>query len=178
MLLKSLATALLFRPLLVVPVGARGALTQTTDQESFLKEKKMAIVIGISDYPAEGGFPKLQYAAKDAEDLASALEKQGYQTQLLHNQHEMKSSIRKALRQAQDLLKQGAVGENGQGTILFAFPGDGGQKGNGLNARQYLVTVDSSSDEPPVAHTSRRFLLRCMRPLEVRTRGAILRGQL
>lgn len=144
---RYVAAALLFCPALMAPGAATEAQSQTAAPEVFPAERRVAIVVGISDYPTESGFPRLQYAAKDAEDLASALQKQGYQVQLLTNQHAMKSSIRKALQQAQDLLKQGADGRNAQGTILFAFSGHGGQKGTALGARQYLVTYDSSSED-------------------------------
>jgi uncharacterized caspase-like protein len=111
-------------------------------------EKRVAIVVGISDYPPESGFPKLRYAAKDAEDLASDLGKQGYQTELLTDQHAMKSSIRRALQQAHDILSQSGAGQGESGTILFFFSGHGGQaSGTGSVPRQYLVTYDSTSDD-------------------------------
>ena len=68
----------------------------------FLGEKKIALVIGISDYPQESGFPKLQFAAKDAQDLAAVLQNQGYKTVLLTDSHAMRSSIRNALQQVHD----------------------------------------------------------------------------
>lgn len=135
-------------PLLIAQGQAKETATQSADAAPFFAEKKVAIVVGISDYPAESGFPKLQYAAKDAQDLADALKKQGYQTQVLTDQHAMKSSIRKALQQAHDVLNQGRVGDKDSGTFLFAFSGHGGQKGTGLGARQYLVTYDSTADDP------------------------------
>jgi Caspase domain len=147
---KSLVVALLIglgSPLLMAQTNLTAATPKPPSPEPFLAEKKVAIVVGISDYPAESGFPKLQFAAKDAHDLASALEKQGYQTQLLTDQHAMKSSIRKALQQAHDVLNQGRVGSKDSGTILFAFSGHGGQKGTGVGARQYLVTYDSTADD-------------------------------
>jgi uncharacterized caspase-like protein len=118
------------------------------DPSPFLAEKKLAIIVGISDYPAESNFPKLEFAAKDAQDLASALQKQGYQTQLLTDQHAMRVSIRKALEHARDVLNQGQVDDKGHGTLLFAFSGHGGQKGNSLGSGQYLVTYDSAADDP------------------------------
>lgn len=145
---KSLLASARCFPLLMALGVTGNAVAQTSDSDRFLAERKVAIVVGISDYPPESGFPKLQYAAKDAEDLAAALTRQGYQTQLLTNQHAMKTSIRRALQQAHDVLNQGAGSENGQGTILFMFSGHGGQKGTGLGVRQYLVTFDSSSDDP------------------------------
>lgn len=119
------------------------------DAAPFLIEKKVAIVVGISDYPAESGFPKLQFAAKDAQDIAAALEKEGYQVQLLTDQHAMRSSIRKALEQAQVNLGQGGASTAGGGTILFAFSGHGGETAvAGGNPRQYLVTYDATAEDP------------------------------
>ena len=67
------AAALLFCPSLIALGAATEGQSQTSAPELFLAEKKVAIVVGISDYPAESGFPRLQYAAKDAEDMADAL---------------------------------------------------------------------------------------------------------
>lgn len=129
---------------LVAPQNA----AKMPDAAPFLAEKKVAIVVGISDYPAESGFPKLQFAAKDASDMAAALVKEGYQVQLLTDQHAMRSSIRKALEQAQVNLNQGASGASG-GTILFAFSGHGGETAAaGGTPRQYLVTYDATAEDP------------------------------
>ena len=90
---------------------AQGAAPQAPeklpDVAPFLKEKKVAIVIGISDYPVESGFPKLQFAAKDAQDLAAALEKQGYQVQLLTDQHKARHTHETALQALIPMLGAG-----------------------------------------------------------------------
>jgi uncharacterized caspase-like protein len=130
------SSAVLAQGLGVAPTAQLPAAT------SFVSEKKVAIVVGISDYPIESGYPRLQFAAKDAADLAAALQKQGYQTELLTDSHAMKSSIIRALQQAHDILSQ--PGAAGTGTILFAFSGHGGELvGKGNSAKQYLVTYDS-----------------------------------
>ncbi len=116
------------------PTGGRspGRRRSCPTSLRYLKEKKVAIVIGISDYPVESGFPKLQFAAKDAQDLAAALEKQGYQVQLLTDQHAMKSSLKRALEQAQvTLLNQSRADSSDGGTMLFAFSGHGGETAAG-----------------------------------------------
>ena len=111
------------------------------DSQPFLAERKVAVVVGISEYPKASGFPKLKYAAKDAKDLASALEKQGYKTQLLMDQDAMKNGIRDALQTVQDQLNQDRKEEKLQGTILFAFSGHGGQ----ISSKQYLATFDADA---------------------------------
>ncbi|HSY13164.1 MAG TPA: caspase family protein [Verrucomicrobiae bacterium] len=147
-LFRSLTIALLALnvPLLIAQATLKPVTSTAPDPNPFLSEKKVAIVVGISDYPEESGFPKLQFAAKDAQDLAAALEKQGYKTQLLTNEHAMKSSIQRALQQARIELNQGKIGDRPLGTVLFAFSGHGGQKGTGMDAKQYLVTFDSDAE--------------------------------
>jgi uncharacterized caspase-like protein len=105
--------------------------------------------VGISAYPPESGFPPLHFAAKDAEDLATELQKQGYEIHTLTDEHAMKSSIRSALSQAQDELSPNGTGGNA-GTLLFAFSGHGGEKGTGPSLGQFLVTYDASlADSEP-----------------------------
>lgn len=111
------------------------------DSQPFLSEKKVAVVVGISEYPKASGFPKLKYAAKDAKDLASSLEKQGYKTQLLMDQDAMKNGIRDALQTVQDQISQDRKDDKLKGTILFAFSGHGGQ----INSKQYLATFDADA---------------------------------
>ena len=89
----------------------------------------------------------MHYAAKDAQDLAAELAKQGYQTQVLTDDHAMKTSIRKALQQAQALLKQDQTGSQGSGTLLFAFSGHGVETRTGGGVRQFLVTYDAGADD-------------------------------
>jgi uncharacterized caspase-like protein len=60
----------------------------------------------------------------------------------------MRSSIRRALQQAHDVLNQGKTDGKEAGTVLFAFSGHGGQKNSGVSTGQYLVTYDSMSDDP------------------------------
>lgn len=146
---KPLVLALLLAlssPLVSAQGATKEVQSKAPNPDPFLTEKKVAIVVGISDYPAESGFPKLQFAAKDAQDLAAALQKQGYQTQLLTNEHAMKSSIQRALAQAKIQLNQGKLGDKPLGTVLFAFSGHGGQKQIGSDTRQYLVTFDADAE--------------------------------
>lgn len=133
---------------LIAQTSSKAPAPPATSPEPFFTEKKIAVVVGISEYPAESGFPKLEFAAKDAQDLAAALQKQGYQTQVLTDHNALKNSIRKALEHARDVLNQGRVDEKEHGTILFAFSGHGGQKGSAKGSGQYLVTYDSASDDP------------------------------
>src|SRR5208283_4452423 len=113
-------------PLLAAQATPTAAAPGPPDPTAFVGKKKVAILVGISAYPAESGFPQLHYAAKDAQDFAAELKKQGYDVLVLTDDHAMKTSIRKALAQAQAELNQTqAGGSSGGGTILFAFSGHG-----------------------------------------------------
>jgi len=142
-----LALLLCFAPLLPGQASPTTTATKAPDSAKFLNGKKVAILVGISAYPAESGFPQLHYAAKDAQDLAAELAKHGYQTQVLTDDHAMKTSIRKALEQAQALLKQDQAAGITGGTLLFAFSGHGVETGTGDKVRQFLVTYDAGSDD-------------------------------
>lgn len=124
------------------------AATPPPNPAPFLGEKKVAFVVGISDYLQESGFPKLQFAAKDAQDLAAVFQNQGYKTILLTDSHAMRSSIRNGLQQVHDYLAEGRVGTKPSGTIVFVFSGHGGETRAGVTPHQYLVTYDATAQDP------------------------------
>ncbi len=117
--------------------GGKGVVPRQADPLSFVNEKKLALVIGINDYPEESGLSKLKWAVKDASDLAAELQRQGYTVDPLLNERVTKVAIRKHLT---DMLKR--LDPNA-GTIVFAFSGHGGQVGR----EQYLATYESSADD-------------------------------
>jgi hypothetical protein len=45
----------------------------------WIKQPRVAVIVGVSDCDSGGGFDQLKYAAKDAEDLAEALRAEGCQ---------------------------------------------------------------------------------------------------
>lgn len=127
--------------------GANPAQSPAQNATPFLGEKKIALLIGISAYPPESGFPALHYAAKDAEDVGAVLAKQGYTTIVLTDQHAMRDSIRLALQQVHDELNANKIGTNPSGTIVFMFSGHGGETAGAGTAQQYLVTYDASAQD-------------------------------
>ena len=136
-------------PLLAAQAAPTPPATAPTDPTQAVSAKKVAILVGISAYPAESGFPQLHYAAKDAQDFAAELKTQGYDVQVLTDDHAMKTSIRKALAQAQAELNQSqAAGNSAGGTILFAFSGHGVETNTKGIVRQFLVTYDAGADDP------------------------------
>jgi hypothetical protein len=100
--------------------GGKGVLLPSEVPTRFLTEKKLALVIGINDYPGESGLSKLKWAAKDATDLAAGLTRQGYTTvDLLLDEHVTKVAIRRHLP---DMLKRL---DPSSGTVVFAFRATG-----------------------------------------------------
>ena len=60
-------------PLLAAQAAPTAPATSPTVPTPAVSAKKVAILVGISAYPAESGFPQLHYAAKDAQDFAAEL---------------------------------------------------------------------------------------------------------
>lgn len=103
--------------------------------QTFAKENKVAVVVGISNYDqVNTGFRRLYYAAIDAQKLSGTLQGRGYlNPKRLLNAQASKSLILNAIRNA------GARIKRGEGTLVFAFSGHG-MVSAGEN---YLATSDS-----------------------------------
>jgi formylglycine-generating enzyme required for sulfatase activity len=117
--------------------GGKGVALPPEDPMRFLTEKKLALVIGINNYPEESGLSKLKWAVKDATDLAAELTRQGYTVDPLLDERVTKVAIRVHLT---NMLKR--LDPN-SGTVVFAFSGHGGQVGRD----QYLATYESSAED-------------------------------
>ncbi len=116
--------------------SSKGVVRPPDDPVKFVKEKKLALIVGINDYQEETGLSKLKYAVNDATELAAVLKTYGYETDVLTDSRAIKVTIRKHL---DDMLKRI---ETESGTVLFIFSGHGGQVGKD----QFLATYDASAD--------------------------------
>jgi formylglycine-generating enzyme required for sulfatase activity len=134
---SALAISLAVVSLAAAQSGGKGVSLPPEDSTRFLTEKKLALVIGINDYPEESGLSKLKWAAKDATDLAAELTRQGYAVDSLLDARVTKVAIRVHLT---NMLKR--LDPN-SGTVVFAFSGHGGQVGRD----QYLATYESSAED-------------------------------
>jgi len=129
-------------PHAVAQPDARSAALKPADFPSFRDEDKIAVLVGIDNYPATSGLVELRYAAKDANDLWQVLKKQGYKTPLtekdpvLLNADANKTAIKKTVKAALDSLQ-------GKGTFLFFFAGHGIEK----NGKQYLAPREVDKDD-------------------------------
>jgi len=102
---------------------------EEAEQQSFVRGKKVAVVVGVEDYPEETGFQTLSYAEDDAQAVADCLKKPaGYEVRLLLNP--TNHLVEQALELAANVIS------GGHGTALFFFSGHGVNEG-GVN---YLAT--------------------------------------
>ena len=122
--------------------NARGVTPAPPDFPAFRDEDKIAVLVGIDNYPATSGLGELHYATKDASELWQVLKKQGYKTPLtekdpvLLNAEANKTAIKKTVKAALDSLQ-------GKGTFLFFFAGHGVEK----NGKQYLAPREVDKDD-------------------------------
>jgi len=105
-----------------------------TEKYSFAQEEKIAVVVGLSDYPERGGLSSLNYADNDANAMGKQLEAMGYKVEVLTNHNATSSAV---INVMQDL---GQYLEPEKGTFLFYFSGHGFAH----EQTNYLATYESS----------------------------------
>lgn len=94
------------------------------DRAKFAKEEKLALIIGISDYPDGSGLSRLEYADDDARDLGRQFAKMGYRVKVLVNSEATRGVILNRIDELANLL------DKDQGTFVIAFSGHGFAKGD------------------------------------------------
>jgi tetratricopeptide (TPR) repeat protein len=118
------------RPKRVTPLGP-------TQVQTFEKQSKTAILVGVGSYPEASGFSRLRYPAKDVAALGAELDHQGYTVRSIIDDQATRGIVRKALT---DLAGQV---NNDDGAFLFYFSGHGYEQ-EGTN---YLAVYGSVSDD-------------------------------
>jgi hypothetical protein len=73
-------------------------------RQTFDKQVKVALVVGVSAYPKGSGISQLKYAARDADVLGDALKSQGYLVRILRDSHATGPLIRRTLRELSDAV--------------------------------------------------------------------------
>jgi formylglycine-generating enzyme required for sulfatase activity len=123
------------QPLVAQP-GARRVVPREL-ADDFLDEPRAAVVVGIDSYlPTVTGLPDLQYAVKDASDVAAWLQSAHYATRLLRDSQATRETI---------LSELGRMAFRGKGTLVFVFSGHGfsvtrdGASTDGASPANYLV---------------------------------------
>lgn len=108
------------------------------EKKEFEKSARVALVVGVSDYPQGSGLNRLHFAAKDARQVAAELEQQGYLVRTLTNAEAVRGSIRRALEELSQAL------DPNEGSFLFYFSGHGFAQADGSN---YLATYGTTIDD-------------------------------
>ncbi len=106
-------------------------------QQTFERQPKIAVLVGIGAYPEGSGLGPLKYAGSDVRELAAELEKDGYAVRQLADAQATRGVIVRTLSQIGEAL------DSGQGTLVFYFSGHGFTQ-NGIN---YLATYGTSVDD-------------------------------
>jgi hypothetical protein len=114
----------------IVPVAQQ-------ERASFERQLKVAVVVGISRYPAGSGLEPLHYGGKDAADIAAELKTQGYAVRLLTDSDASRGLIRRTLTGLRDVI------DPDQGTLLFYYSGHGFQEAG----ENYLATFGATVDD-------------------------------
>jgi tetratricopeptide (TPR) repeat protein len=105
--------------------------------QAFERQAKVALLVGVGDYPESGGLSRVRYAASDVTALATALDDDGYTVRSLINSEATRGAVRKALRDMAELV------DKDQGTALFYFSGHGFAQ-DGVN---YLAVYGTVADD-------------------------------
>jgi hypothetical protein len=111
------------------------------EKTEFSRAPRVALVVGVGEYPRESGLSRLNFAGSDAEETARVLKDQGYIVRLLRNQEALRGSVRRALTEL------GKAVEPSQGTFLFYFSGHGFAFDNVNYLATYGTTVDDLKSE-------------------------------
>jgi len=123
-----------------------------------------AVVVGVSEYPEVSGLAKLQFAAKDARDISSALMNAGYKVRTLLNENATRSFILKTLG---DLASAGLTKED---QVLFYFSGHGFNK----DGRNVLATYGVTTTDMATQGLSVEEVLTELDRMSIGNRGAII----
>ena len=125
-----------------VLVISHGALTAREKRASpvpddqvvaFESGDKVAVVVGVGDYPSRSGLRPLPYAARDAEEVAAELRRLGYLVTVLQNSNATRPIVLKALEDTRKVLS------GPDALVLFVFSGHGFS----LHGENFLATHEA-----------------------------------
>ena len=104
---------------------------------AFERQVRIALLVGVGNYPASSGLGALKYPGRDVAALGAELERQGYLVRRLVDTEATRGVVRRSLNELAAAL------DPDQGTFLFYFSGHGFQQ-EGVN---YLATFGSTADD-------------------------------
>lgn len=126
----------------LVPVWVVFCVSLWANPVSAAASNKLAIVVGVSDYPASGDLWPLNYADNDAVAIAETFESQGFTVKLLLNAEAKKSAVSKALEEAQTFFN--FASDSTPGVVVFYFAGHGFAD----NGNNYIMPEDGRVEDP------------------------------
>ena len=104
-------------------------------RDGFQRQGKVAVLVGVGDYPRTSGLSTLRYPPSDVTSVETVLAAQNYTVVSLQDAQATKGGVLQALRNAGEVL------ERGQGTLVFFFSGHGFEVGG----KNYLATYGSNA---------------------------------
>jgi formylglycine-generating enzyme required for sulfatase activity len=133
------------RLLLLLLAAVSSLLAQTTakriipisgsDVDAFEKQRKIALLVGVAEYPNYSGIGRLAYPPADVGAIGDQLRAQGYTVIRLIDSQATRGSVRGALRNIREVLDQQ------DGTLVFFFSGHGWAP----EGRNFLATFDAEA---------------------------------
>ena len=105
------------------------------DRASFEKSRKIALLVGVAEYPNYSQIGKLQYPPADVAAIGDLLRAQGYTVIRMTDGQATREAVRGALRNI------GEVFDKQDGTLVFYFSGHGWA----VEGRNILATYDAGA---------------------------------
>src|ERR1019366_3976274 len=137
MLSSRLLPLLLGVPLILGAQTAREKRVVPVDgssRQSFERQPKVAVLVGVGHYPKRSGLSELRYPAADVDALEAELAKQRYTVIPLKEQEATRGAVLKAIAYVAEVV------DRNQGTVVFFFSGHGFAE----RGQNYLATFEAS----------------------------------
>jgi len=139
-LIKTLSLVLIlcaFGPAQESQHASRSLTISSQPVQEFSRQSKVALLVGVGNYPEVSGFSQLRFPAQDVAALAQELQDQHYSVITLVDTQATRGVILKYLRNI------GEITDSGQATLLVYFSGHGFAQ-EGAN---YLAVYGSVADD-------------------------------
>ena len=147
--MRTCGTVALLALAVVLAAGAGDSVSWGKDKKGSPKDKyenwyakSYAVVIGIDEYPADSGWPRLTYAASDAGDMAELLAGQGFDVTLLRDAAATKGEV---LRVLQEVLAE-QVTEQDRFVLYFSGHGQSFEAPGTGKTLGYLIPFDGKRE--------------------------------
>ncbi len=113
---------------------------------------KVAVLVGVNRYPAQGNLPHLSFATEDARQLGGTLDRLGYQVEILLDRHATRQELLRRLSRLAIRFQER------DGLLLFFFSGHGFSTSD----TQYLALYDTRLGELETTAVSLQDLIQSL----------------